>query len=48
MGTFHESNFPIIVLFPNQSWGSGEEEMHSVTLKILHFRFPSQLASLKP
>jgi len=48
MGTFHDSNFPIIVSFPNQSWGSGEEELGSMTLRILHFRFPSQPASLKP
>lgn len=48
MSTFHESNFPVIVSFPNQSWGSDEEEMGSMLLQILHFTFPSQAASLKP
>lgn len=48
MSTFHESNFPITVSFLNQSWASDEEEMGSVTLQILHFKFPSQPPSLKP
>lgn len=48
MSTFHESNFPITVSFLNQSWASDEEEMSSVTVQIVHFKFPSQPASLKP
>lgn len=47
-GPFHESNFPIIVSFSNQSWGSGKEEKGSVIQQILHLRFPSQPRSLKP